>query len=346
MADRAPYPHETMSLPEWLRQQALDRAGKYPDFAVLDRFPVFSALPGYTYLGSFSWSAPAYGWRRIVTHAALVESWSVIPQTPTEITRDYLRYKYPRRLRATSEQARAITTKRLPPAYAEPGEYPDMVYVDLRSAYWSIVRMVGWDVDYFPGRWLAAKSNVEDYPLANNKPARASLVSAGISTHTRVWTGSRLEWKASPKMGINFGLWALTQDVLNGIAADILTAAPSCRYINTDGYIIEERDLPRANDVISAWGLNWAVKGQGDCTISGLGIYSIGDRKTKTYSHKPTPTYRVMPVCADWLRTRMSWLKENERNRLSRWNTDRVDRLDPIGYTGLIGNVQKRSSKE
>lgn len=246
------------------------------------QFPRLTALNSMTWLGHYSWTN-AEEKRRFLDEAVIVDSVTGFIQTPPEVSRDYLRVKYTEARRHTLAQYRAINEPRSAPMYCKIGVYPDMAYVDIKAAYWTIIKIVGWDVDYHPGRWIGKRSENEDFPIPDNKLARNCLVTAGLMTPTHVWTGEKLKPFQGHNTLVNYDLWALAQDVLHALATIALKAGAV--YVHTDGYIVPQHRTPALIEEISKWGLRAGVKGQGDCEIYAMGCYKIGNFATKHKVH-------------------------------------------------------------
>lgn len=293
--------HQTLS--QYLSEKACERAERY-DTRQTERWPLLSGVDTLAFLGNFSWTMPLIH-QRWLWKPSIVDIGNG-PQTPTEIMRDYLDYRYPTRLRCTTEQYHAIMQARSFPRMAQRGEYPHMMYVDLKSAYWSIINAVGWDVDYHPGRWLGVKGSMDDFPLKGHKAARSSIVTAGLSSPIRYWTGSELRWKTGSNKHINYGLWALVQDVLHGIASDMLRIGAV--YVHTDGYIIPDNRWSDAQDIANTWGLKVGIKAQGPTKVWGIGVYSVGGTRTKRERVIPVQDHvHVAPHDKDWLQRKFSF---------------------------------------
>lgn len=203
------------------------------------------------------------------------------PQTPGDIARDYLDFYFPKRLRATGQQAEVLTAHKTPPLYLNPAVLKDGVYIDLKSAYFSIMCNFGWNVDYYPGRWLLMGRPPIDFPLKSHKIARNVLVSIGMSSHYTMWDGHRFQRKPSRNVHRNFGLWSLVCDVLHLIAREAVKCGAI--YIHTDGYIVPSTNVDRLVEAISAFGLDYSIKGQGETFVLGFGNYRVGDRKTRKF---------------------------------------------------------------
>lgn len=202
------------------------------------------------------------------------------PQTPSEVARDYLlaKYQYPRR--ASKRQVESIHLPRSQAMYCVRGKLERAVYLDVRAAYFSIMQIVGCTPDYFPGRFLGAGDPPSDFPCPDHKIARNCLVSVGTSNTMQTWTGYGLDLKKSWNSVYNMGLWALVQDVLHGVAADLIEKAGAI-YFNVDGAIIPEVALNTGIDILRAWGLEGKVKHKGRAEVFGIGRYKVGRFRTR-----------------------------------------------------------------
>lgn len=306
------------TLADHLKQRNDERTEKY-NHELINEWPRITDITSRVYLGMFAWTLPNDK-RRLLwepTHVNLGYG----PATPGDIVRDYLGYKFPKRLRVTTQQYHEIMKHRSFPCMAIAGDYPDMTYVDLKSAYWSIMCAVGWDVDYNPGKWMGVRSSVLDFPLPDNKPARSALVTAGLSSPVRVWDGHRLGWQSTNNMHINYSLWALVQDVLHGVAHDMLDVGAV--YVHTDGYIVPSGRVGEAMEVIESWGLRSGIKAAGPAHIWGVGVYRVGDHKTKRQHALPFKDHvNVNAIEKDWLRMKFRKFAENKTRYAPMWLTD------------------------
>lgn len=205
--------------------------------------------------------------------------------TPTDIARSYLEVKFggKRRRITTLQWQNFYGFRRSAPVYAHPCTIQDAVYVDIQSAYWSILSACGWDVDYMPGKWVKKKSGLLDFPFAGHKMARNCLVSVA-SNETggmRIWTGKELLMKRAGNVFVNRMLWSFVMDVLNGIASECIAAGAVYAY--TDGFISERSTAQTIVDIISSWGLVASIKREGEAEIKGAGSYRIGEHQTGKY---------------------------------------------------------------
>lgn len=258
-----------------------DEAPKYA-VQVLPDFPPLTQLQSVTFIGSFAWTCPAEDWKIIKSKNAisLFDGWL----TPAEVARYYITARYGRPGRLTSQQYNEVMRQRSAPLYAVPCEVDKAVYIDLKSAYWSILQVIGWDVDYMPGKWLAVKSSVQDFPLPKHKLARNCLVSTGLVGNSKMWDGSRLIFRAKRNPLTNMMLWAAVQDTLNCIADDMVRAG--ALYVHTDGYILRDQDAAAGIQVLNDWGLVGTVREEGKAKILGVGTYEIGSHRNARVGFK------------------------------------------------------------
>jgi hypothetical protein len=112
-------------------------------------------------------------------------------ETPSSVARDYLITKYKHGPRWTGAQKEKIRQELGGhPLYVKPTQFEEGFYVDVRAAYWSIMVRCGWDVNYFPGRWLGFTDPPLDFPFSYDKRARNSLVSVARASEVTMWRPS------------------------------------------------------------------------------------------------------------------------------------------------------------
>lgn len=273
-------------------------------------FPV-TDLSAYTILGSFAWSSPASKEKWILKKGARLDAAWV---TPGDRARDYLRVAgfTKKRRRVTTQQYHSLfDERRSHPLYAVPCKLENAYYIDIKSAYWTILQVIGWDVDYNPGKWLGVGRDVKDFPFAQDKPARNSLISVGLPGLLRVWDGSRLSFARRSNPFINGALWAATHDILHGIALDAVRAG--ALYVHTDGYIVGADKVEMVLQAIEAWGVPVGIKESGASEIRGAGDYDIGTRKSQLRRHaRPAYFSNLVSHNHEWLRGKFSrWAARN-----------------------------------
>jgi len=292
-----------MTLLRDMQQRGERRRERYPDLRLVHRLPATIELLASNkpaFLGVYTVSQQPSRWL-LADAAVSLFGWE---QSPTELARDYLLAKFPKTPRRKFAQVDACAGRK-PPLLAVPGCYPDCVYVDIVSAYWSITRIAGWNVDYWPDRWLAQGADMDDFPLAANKTARNYLVSVTRADGVDMFIGGKLVHKPGNALR-NASLYALVMDVLTGIALEARTLGAV--YINTDGYIVREQDAQALMQVIEDWGLRARVKHAGDAVVVGAGSYSIGTHRNKTLRLEPAFYDNVEDADTRWLQQRFSAL--------------------------------------
>lgn len=250
---------------------------------IVDDFPKLSTVKTPIYLGAFSWAACLEKWRIIPAH--YVTEVDRFKLTPADIARDYIRAKYPKKHKINTRQYQStVAVHRAAPLYCVPCEIENAVYLDLKSAYWSILQVIGWDVDYSPFRFLGVNSTCQDFPFWKNKLARNCIVSVGLTGWGKKWTGEKLEFHRKSNPFVNLVLWSAVQDVLHSIAADMVDAGAV--YVHTDGYIFPTDAMQNGLNVLASWGLVSHVRHVGNCRIFAVGTYEIGEHKIKTSLHR------------------------------------------------------------
>lgn len=274
------------------------------DIQLVTDFPPLSSLTGMTFLGSFAWTSNSSKQKWIKEKFAhnIGGGWV----TPSDIARDYLSVKFgDKRLRCNTKQWRELVAKKKhQPLYAIPQTFSNASYLDMKSAYWQILQVGGWDVEYMPKRFLSPRSDVTDFPAPHIKLARNCLVSMGLPAGVNVWIPEQgFQRKRPYKPNVNIILWAFVQDVLHGIASDMITQAEAM-YVNTDGYIIPDYRMKQAAQVAEDWGIVLTIKHYGAGTIRGAGDYDIGGRISSRYRTFPRKHSYIRPRELNWLRSR------------------------------------------
>ena len=251
-------------------------------------------LSGVTWLGTYTVHDARRYWfaeKQAIASGGLV--WS-----PGQFARDWLKTHKLKPAKAFSQQLMEFGYHTMP-LVAKPGRYKDHAYVDLKSAYWQIINVMGWNVDYWPGLWLRSGRPCTDFPLPGHKQARNALVGAAIMRgSTRVWWQGRYQWRKMGNPYRNQVLWAAIQDVLHSVAWYTVTECDAV-YVNTDGYIVPAQKVDQLMDWLRWNGLDAAIKKEGDATINGVGDYRIGDYKTIRANRTSRIAFNLNPYVRD-----------------------------------------------
>jgi hypothetical protein len=220
--------------------------------------------------------------------------------TNTAHARDYLISCYGRR-RCKKEQREALNTWKMP-LYCRPCIVRDATYVDIKSAWYAIMMRVGWDVEFWPNRWLGRGTPPYDFPLPDNKIARSALVSVARSSKIPTWEKGKIVYKPMYNAVENTHVYGLIACVLNGIASvavDLFNAV----YVASDGYIVPSNRAADLITYISDWGLIARAKAKGPAIVGGVGAYWVGD----THSKRPFSYMSIDLIRRD---QNLPWLKK------------------------------------
>ena len=109
------------------------------------------------------------------SHALKITQYGSDLETATCLSRDYLKELY-RSPRIKHDQAELIKGQFMP-LFVKPTVFDFGYYIDIKSAWWSIMSMCGWSVDYWPGKWIFPGRPPKDFPFPLEKLARSALVS-------------------------------------------------------------------------------------------------------------------------------------------------------------------------
>lgn len=289
-----------------VKADLLERGEGY-EYHITHNFPQLRRYDGHLMMGSFSWTdvQRKVKWVRPQHAYRLADvPW---PVTPSGVARAYLRYRFGgKRHRMRGSQARAfVDNRKSAPLYAAPANIYDAVYLDIKSAYWTIVQAVGLRPEYLPGKFLARGYPAADFPYPREKLIRNILVSAGLPGWATRWDGHQLHSFRAGNPHINLMLWGVCMDVLHSIARDMV--AVGALYVHTDGYIFDARDMTMADAVARAWGIPLGVKYQGKCEILGVATYHFPDKRdTRWRRSVPRYTEKIDAPPGDWLRERFA----------------------------------------
>jgi len=249
--------------------------------------------------------------RRFLLDNILIRVTEDARETPSAIARDYLICKYKCSPKWTSSQRDRIYEELVnQPLYCNPSQYEDGYYIDLAGAYWSVMVRCGWDVNYYPSRWVSPTLPPLDFPYSDNKRARSCLVSVARALQISAWSPERGNFQFSggnPRS--NNQLYTLIQDCLNGIACEAIEAGAV--YVFGDGYIAPSWSIAqKIMQITLDWGFTPRIKGEGRGFVNALGSYSIGSYHTKGVNIGDSFYHSVKKLdYHNWLRDRMGWAR-------------------------------------
>lgn len=251
------------------------------------------------------WGTYSRTWRNKKKREVLHRYTDIVNGRKDSITahaRDYLVSTY-NACRCSKVQRACLNTFQMP-LYADPCILEDACYVDISSAYFSIMCHTGWDCDFSPGRFFGRGQPPDDFPLQDNKVARSSLVSLAKSRTLMVWKQGEFinqkMWNPVDNPHI-FAVIAATLNAIAGVAVDVF----GCVYVATDGFIVPYDQTESFRDFIDSWGLRSKIKNAGLAFVGGVGAYWIGEKK----SQRPMCMHAVDKIRRDidltWLHKRV-----------------------------------------
>lgn len=282
-----------------IRDRVIERRQKYHTI-IVDRWPMLCELGEDTILGDFSWLGTKTRTRRIFRPTMMDIDGN--PATCGDIARDYLAVKFDRERRIIRAQADEVMLSRPHPLHFEVKHIKRAVYVDIRSTYMSLMSVVGWNVDYWPRKWLSPGEGMNDFPFRHHKRTRNVLATAGLKGSVTKWieADQRITVEYLPNRWINYQLWALMHDVLAGIAHELL---PLVSYIHTDGCICDEANYDAVLSIYQSWGLPTSIKKHGECFIYASNGYSFTAHDWDDVPHPRKPLTAIYELdYADWLK--------------------------------------------
>lgn len=288
------------------------------------KFPPLAQLDTLTYLGSFAWTQPHSKIKYI--KSPHIYNLGGGDSTPSDIARDYIACKFNgERQRCNSTQyKKLIRNKKHAPLYAEPVTGLRATYLDMKSAYWQILMLGGWDVEYSPNSFLSVRSSVLDFPCPHVKLARNNLVSMGLPSKGTLWHPENgLQRLRGSSTTINLVLWGFAMDVLHSIAYEMIERAGAV-YVNTDGYIVPRYMVDEAFAIADEWNITLVPKHNGMANVRGAGDYDIENKR----SSRPRSNSRYHKYIEP---PNIKWLK-------SRWNhfSHRIDMTYNPMYAALL----------
>lgn len=298
---------------QWQAHEAitdiLNKKHKSVNVIVTNDFPRLRNHAGGVVLGSFSWyDMPARTKYIRPAHAVYLDGVD-FALTPSQVARAYLQHKFggKRHRMRTSQYRYMVHWRKSHPLYSDPQMITDAVYLDIKSAYWAILSVVGLNPEYYPFEFLGRGVLPEDFPYPHVKMIRNILVSAGLPSRGTRWTGEKLEPFSAQNPHINLMLWSVAQDVLNTFARDMVIGGAV--YVHTDGFIFPRAKRDIALTIAKSWGFQLGTKYQGECVVIGPSMYRFANRDTvKEWDVKPLPHCNIQPVPGDWLRQKFkSW---------------------------------------
>lgn len=282
----------------------------------VDSFPNIRDYSHRVSWGVFQWTIHDQKTKLLRAANAISLDGSPNVMSPSQLARLYLATVYSdRRLKAHTAQVKSISQWRPMPLFLQPKVFPEGCYVDTSSAWFSILKLVGWDVDYDPSRWLLGGRPPFDFPLPDNKIARNCIVTASLPTPSKEWTGSRFREVSMQNKFVNLGLWSLIADILHALAFEAIECG-AC-YVHTDGYIVPRNRASELAERIESYGLKTKIKHEGMTVVMGWSNWKVGKHESANWgAYTSTVFSNLRYVDREWLKKR---LQVARKSQIDKW---------------------------
>lgn len=325
-----------------LRERSVKRATDYDVRVVNDFSDMYRVWLEPTILGSYTHTYLGRSDRREIrletqNGICAVDMGDGVWDSPTTLSRDYIKETFPRyrnKCNKKNGQADLLRGARMP-QYAHPCTFEQGYYVDIKSAWWAAQLRIGWNVDYWPGRFLFPGLSPFDFPFHESryKVARSALVTIARDCHLNIFhpalpptehTATFLQGKKPPlemsrKGGsqfrfnaiLNWNIYAIIADVLQSIAHEARQRlGDRLIYWNTDGAIVTDAAARDGLiELIADWGFQSSIKGAGPGLVRGSGTYIVGEMWSDRLIVRPNESDSMTggtlgAVTAEWLKPR------------------------------------------
>jgi len=167
------------------------------------------------------------------------------------------------------------------PYKAIPCRLPHAIYLDIRSAFYTIASVFGLENVHREGRYFYAGVTQPHKLFAESKIMRALLV-AGVRQKSTLqeWTHGEIRTRQFPNKNhapnLSRSIFAFLHSVHSALSKYTV-------YVHTDGFIIPVWYLQRVSRWLDDRSIPYTIKGDGAAQIFGVGSYRIGEMHTKLY---------------------------------------------------------------
>lgn len=275
---------------------------------VVDRIPDAKTLPNGAMMGYYSVTIPQVK-MKLVPYQYLKE-YRGMHETETGFTRQYMRTLPKRKIRKEEYYQYRVTR---PPLYVRPAIVKDAIYVDLKAAYPSIYKKLGWITDYVRMKYWGVGDPLH-YPYPMTWKAGRSFIVSGarhVQYGRHIYNG-RIEVKKYMSPFSNPPLVSGVYDVLSMIARFAEYSLHAC-YWNVDGGIMHRKAADIFLPFIESIGLQASIKYEGKAVVMSSGYWKVGAHETKNYeASKPSKISSgdYIPVTKD----EAEWIYKNFRS--------------------------------
>ena len=245
---------------------------------IVDSMPDPKDLPNGSLLGYYSVTLPNKN--KLVPYQ-YAKDWKGQVDTETAFTRMYVKTLGKRIVRREEYLGYRISR---PPLFVRPAFLDHGVYIDIKSAFPSIYKYLGWKTDYVRCKYWGVGDPLH-YPFPMSWKAGRSYIISG-SRHVqygRYVHNGRVEVKRYMSQFSNPPLVAGVYDVLSMIAR-FSQYSLQCYYWNVDGGIFKAGTEDVLLPFLESIGLEGKVKYEGKTVVLTTGYWKVGTHETVNYS--------------------------------------------------------------
>lgn len=173
------------------------------------------------------------------------------------------------------------------PYYSIPGRYPYSYYLDIRKAYLQIAARYGGEVRAIPGKSIAYGYSCFSSDLFRVSRVARGLLVTGTNEKIRSTIWEKGDYSLLERKNSLYSphLRAVIMNTLHAIA---YVLKPYVVYWHTDGLIVPSFFLSRVERILQSFDFQYAIKGEGETIIHGVGSYVIGSLSTLAIKHSQT----------------------------------------------------------
>lgn len=257
---------------------------------------------------------------------------SVWPVTPTETARPYIRMIWEEQCaHRKTPRSKWMGHKRVPwsretfpmldlnpPLFFDRPSHGDLTYVDIKAAYFQLYSPATLDLRFNPQRGTFGQGLIEFLrtdELATLKETRNTIIGVVRARARTQCSYGKVSKVPTYNRFLAPELWGYLMHTLHAVAHDLIERF-DVRYVATDGFIVPSHQAPLLREFLAEeWGLETAVKGQGEGSVWALGAYALGSLGSRSRAQRGEPTCNLLPrdraFAADLKRWRW-WLLRRE----------------------------------
>lgn len=237
---------------------------------------------------------------------------SVWPVTPTETARPYIRMIWEEQCaHPKSSRSKWMGYKRVPwsretfpllninpPLFFDRPSHGEFTYVDIKAAYFQLYSPATLDLRFNPARGVFGQGLIEflrTAELATLKETRNTIIGVVRARSRMQCSHGKVSKVSTYNRFLAPELWGYLMHTLHAVAHDLLERF-DVRYIATDGFIVPTGQAAALREFLAEeWGLETAVKGEGEGSVWALGAYKLGELGSRSRAQRGEPTCNLLP---------------------------------------------------